>query len=963
MTVREISELKTNMPLTTAGGVSASDLHDVADTLEERTNQRISIQSGNYTASLSDNRSKICFNTSGPVVLTLPSNTPVGWECLVSQIGLGQVTFSVSQGNLFSRGGTALTAGLYAVAYLLCVANTGAAPNFVLTGDTGVAASTARTGTALVFLRALTGTGAGSRTVPAAPPVESSYKTMFYTETTTGESPGTGTRKFYIDPSGSNSNAGTSSAAAWQNWTAVTSYVSGPGFQPGDRILFKRGVQHNTTNGCFVNMDGAAGNPIVIGAYGTGTPPVIANTGVTLVDGVDTATYSTCFFVEATASYITIRDLKCANGAVGNIFENAIQVVGTNVTIDNCEITGAGYGVWLGDSNGTSINAIVQNCYIHDLTMVRNNTSNPDDDYGAIGVVCSGSDLIVRRNTITNVIARSYDYGNDGAGIELWRTVNNLRAYHNFVDNTANFTEFGGINTDTVNNITFDHNIICRLSGLVGYFHNGGSNFALGSLSNVKFINNVVYVPNTSTTPMVQVFGFSSADGAWLTIRNNIFSINYISDWDVTSTNYTHSNNLYSYTSGTFRTGYLASANEYQGNPLFVHGPGRDFRLLTGSAALGRGMPVSGYLTDYTGTDFTADATPDIGAVQGIFTTADATYTTDYNWASAKPVAHESVSRFSTAVRFDAAGRRQTIQAHAMRFDYSPVSPYPYLGVRVEPASINLLQQTSTFAAPWFANNATVTNSSTVGLDGFTPMKLITATAASGSRIEQGTSASTFAAGSQVTVTLYAKKGTHDWIFTSLQKLDWTDGSHSWFNLSTGLFGNDFSGTSPFTTASRTVRLLNNSIYEIKVTYNTTGQTGATLQISIDSGDGAFQGGSGVLNATCLLDGVQFETGSGSSYIPRLAAEETRPAEVLSVPLANNTYDIMVRDPAGGEWRNAVVVSNGAYTVAPRAGQIHVTQVSAYVAGSLTADQKATLLSGGTISGKEFSTEFSSEFG
>jgi carbohydrate esterase-like sialic acid-specific acetylesterase len=770
----------------------------------------------------------------------------------------------------------------------------------------------------------------------ASAPVIPTYLTMFHTPLSSGES-GTGGRAFYIDPAGNNSNSGTGPWAAWQNWTAVTSYVAGPGFLPGDRILFKRGVQHNTSGGNFVNMDGSTGNPIIIGAYGNGTPPVIANTGVTLVSGVDTATYSTCFFVEATASYVTIRDLKCANGALGNIFENGIQVSGTNVIIDNCEITGSGHGIWLGDNLGTSINATVQNCYIHDLTMVVKNTSNPDDDYGAVGIVCSGSDLIVRRNTIINAIAQSYDYGNDGAGIELWRTVNNLHVYQNFVDNAANFTEFGGINTDTVSNVVFEHNVVSRLKGVVGWFHNGGSNFALGSLSNVSFINNVFYVPNTATTPMIQVLGFSSSDASWLTIRNNIFSINYLNDWDSTSTNYVHSYNLYHYTSGNFRAGYLASANEYTGDPLFIHAPGRDLRLMAGSAALGRGTPVPGYMTDYTGTSFSGDATPDIGAVQGTFTAAAVTYTTDYNWSTATLVARETISRSSTALRFNSAGVRETAQLNVMRFDYSPVSPYPYLGVRVEPVSANLLQQSSTLAPPWYLNNTTVTNAATPGLDGFTPMKLVTTTAASGSRVEQGTAASAFTAGSQITLTLYIKKGTLDWIFTSIQKPDFSAGSHSWFNLTTGVFGEGggpgyVAATIPI--VSRTVRSLNNGIFELKLTYNTTGMTGVICQISADNGNGNF---AGLLNGTFLLDGVQLEVGAGSSYIPALATVETRPAEILSVPLANGTYNIVVQDSAGQETRSGIVISNGAYTATPRSGQTHITRVTATLAATTSA--------------------------
>jgi hypothetical protein len=137
MTAREISVLKANMPLSEPNGISASDMHDLVDTLDERTTQGISVKTANYTAALTDNRSKISFNSATPVTFSLPSTIPSGWECIVFQTGAGQVTVSAAQGNVFVRGSSPLTAGLYAMVYLLCVSNSGSFPQFVLTGDVG----------------------------------------------------------------------------------------------------------------------------------------------------------------------------------------------------------------------------------------------------------------------------------------------------------------------------------------------------------------------------------------------------------------------------------------------------------------------------------------------------------------------------------------------------------------------------------------------------------------------------------------------------------------------------------------------------------------------------------------------------------------------------------------------------------------------------------------------------------
>jgi cysteinyl-tRNA synthetase len=135
MAVLEISQLKTNMPLFGANSVSAADIHDVLDTMEERTTQRISLKTASYTASVSDNRSKICFNSAAPATLTLPADIPAGWECLVSQTGSGQVSISASQGTILVRSGSPVTAGVNAVVYLLCIGNAGSSPKVVLAGD------------------------------------------------------------------------------------------------------------------------------------------------------------------------------------------------------------------------------------------------------------------------------------------------------------------------------------------------------------------------------------------------------------------------------------------------------------------------------------------------------------------------------------------------------------------------------------------------------------------------------------------------------------------------------------------------------------------------------------------------------------------------------------------------------------------------------------------------------------
>jgi hypothetical protein len=136
MAVLPTSTLKTNMPIGQPGSITASDLHDLVDTVESRTTQGVLRKTANYTATLDDNRLIIIFNAATGVTLTLPNTLPEGWECGILQMGAGAVTISVTGGTLLSRGGHTKTAGQYAQASVLVESNPGTAPVVILGGDT-----------------------------------------------------------------------------------------------------------------------------------------------------------------------------------------------------------------------------------------------------------------------------------------------------------------------------------------------------------------------------------------------------------------------------------------------------------------------------------------------------------------------------------------------------------------------------------------------------------------------------------------------------------------------------------------------------------------------------------------------------------------------------------------------------------------------------------------------------------
>ncbi len=77
---------------------------------------------------------------------------------------------------------------------------------------------------------------------------------------------------YYVSPSGSDSNNGTSQSTPWQTIARVNQL--GGSLQAGDQVLFQRGGLYRGK--LTINASGNASASIVIGTYGTGARPVIS---------------------------------------------------------------------------------------------------------------------------------------------------------------------------------------------------------------------------------------------------------------------------------------------------------------------------------------------------------------------------------------------------------------------------------------------------------------------------------------------------------------------------------------------------------------------------------------------------------------------------------------------------------------------------------------------------------------
>jgi len=464
------------------------------------------------------------------------------------------------------------------------------------------------------------GYATATATVQVSPSsVSDGYTRQFYAARTSGESGQNDVRTFYVDPdAGSDANTGLGEGvgAAWQS----LDHAAGITFQAGDRILLKRGCTYDSQNGFKFKGEGSLEHPIVLGAYGDGAPPVLTNSnGPSINDAVLT--------IDQTASFFNIRDIKIDNPNATNITETGIRVYGTHVTVDNVEITRTGVGVAFARNDASGMNlsdeayGLVQNCFIHDLTMVVDTygaagTSAANDDYGCQGVLIGASEVTVKHNTFTNLMSHSHDYRWDGAAVELWGSANNISVHGNYVENANAFTEVGGRSNDFVTGLSFDHNIIVNSESLA-FFHNGNSGgYGLGGLSNVNFVYNTVYSTGNRDDSFSFAFGFAGTEASFLNVENNIFAMQALDAWDTNATSYLHKNNFYDYAPGSIPFGGDYFTGEYQGYASFADAAAHDFHLTSGSAALSRATSLTNFLTDYVEHSLVGRTGLDIGAIE-----------------------------------------------------------------------------------------------------------------------------------------------------------------------------------------------------------------------------------------------------------------------------------------------------------------------------------------------------------
>ncbi|MFC4114166.1 right-handed parallel beta-helix repeat-containing protein [Nonomuraea zeae] len=229
---------------------------------------------------------------------------------------------------------------------------------------------------------------------------------------------------YYVDSvNGSDSAAGTSEATAWKTLTKA----SAAPLVAGSKLLLRRGSAWQGQQ-LVISKSGTAAAPIVVDSYGTSTArPIVAG--------------HTEACVSLTGSHIELYNLQVGRAQdVGRCEWAGIKVTGNDNVIERNYITGAAAGVYIAPK--ATYTAVTANDFVDNNHMSKLTEDDPNDDSGAFAILVQGDDSNISWNEIRGSIAFSYDYGMDGAAVEIFLGSRN-HVHHNIAVDNDTFTELG----------------------------------------------------------------------------------------------------------------------------------------------------------------------------------------------------------------------------------------------------------------------------------------------------------------------------------------------------------------------------------------------------------------------------------------------------------------------------------------------------------------------------------------
>ncbi len=407
--------------------------------------------------------------------------------------------------------------------------------------------------------------------------------------------------QYYVDNiDGDDDNLGTTVDSPWKTLDKVQSMT----FEPGEKILFKRGSSYSGS--VTIEDNGTEEKPITITAYGSGDAPKFTNP-----DFHDS--YGNVFHI--TGDYIVIDGLYFHGGADANQGEYSdamrvgavfVAVGADHVTIKDSEFYDCTIGI-----NSVGEYTLITNNNLHDF-----NRWIQDLEWGPLGVVIGNAYAEVSYNNFTKIYKEGGNYGADGGAIEVEDrffgvVARDVNIHHNVSVKNYGFVEVEG-NVDGAN-INISYNVSNDYQNFIFFW--GGKDS--------KIENNTIIRTLEPLGPSVNTV-FTMNNGGFA-FRNNIFVVgNGIEVWGTAPYGANHGyasaikeNNIYFSADGSTDDphGLYIGETEKNVNPGFVDLDGGDYHLTSGSPAINAGVDL-GYTLDLDDAIVPNDGAPDIGAYE-----------------------------------------------------------------------------------------------------------------------------------------------------------------------------------------------------------------------------------------------------------------------------------------------------------------------------------------------------------
>jgi hypothetical protein len=379
------------------------------------------------------------------------------------------------------------------------------------------------------------------------------------------------TRTFHVDAlHGDDGASGRTPATAWKTLGKVTRSV----FKPGDGILLKRGdTWHGSLN---LRSRGTAKAKITLGAYDSGARPVISGGGV----GVG-GSYWVINSIRTTGS-------RWAGVELGGI-HNEVRDIHTDHNVVGVSVTESASGNLIADSE------IVDN---DKMSVNTPKSRNPNDDSGAFGVLLNGDRNTVTRNKISGSSAKSYDYGTDGAAVEIYNGDQNIISYNVTSDNNI-FTELGRSGGKTADGNIFVYNVVTTTRGRGAFLVTRGAGTPVGPVRGTVVANNTVSLPGRGGGWVC----YAGCAPGILKLRNNVISVGGVVGQE-DGAGADDDTGVYQ-----GRLQFKPGPRSLVANPRFVSRT--DLHLRANSPAIGRAVPLpatAGYSGDVDGRRLPAGA-------------------------------------------------------------------------------------------------------------------------------------------------------------------------------------------------------------------------------------------------------------------------------------------------------------------------------------------------------------------